>query len=293
MLWRGLSRFPSINRKVFDRRSTQTNLDDFKTHYGLAPKTLCSVWHDLQTTNVPQASILDDLRSRKTQLDDFFLGLHWLKRYRSRKEMKILFGNCENTCKKWYTYYSIKIHFLKGQKIEWPPDDYWDTVFIISVDGVHFKVKEPKHETLRRDPSYYSHKHNKAGLNYEIAICIFSNRVVWVNGPFKASRHDKTIMVTDGLLEKIPAGKRVIADRVYRKVECVSIHNSMDCEEVRNFKRRVRSRQESFNERLERWESLKTCWKHGIADNKHKIVLDAVATLCVYQIELEEPLFDV
>jgi DDE superfamily endonuclease len=115
---------------------------------------------------------------------------------------------------------------------------------------------------------------------------------VWVNGPFKATMHDKTIF-SNGLLQRIPAGKRVIADSSYKKVPCISTHSSMDSEEVRRFKARVRSRHENFNERLERWESLKTCWKHGVVDDKHEIVLDAVAVLCAYQIELEEPLFDV
>jgi hypothetical protein len=44
------------------------------------------------------------------------------------------------------------------------------TVFIISVDGVHCRINEPKHPTLSRDKRYYSHKFNQAAVNYELGI---------------------------------------------------------------------------------------------------------------------------
>ena len=44
---------------------------------------------------------------------------------------------------------------------------------------------------------------------------MFENKLVWMNGPFNASRNDITIYCQAGLHNIIPEGHRVIADRGY------------------------------------------------------------------------------
>ena len=39
----------------------------------------------------------------------------------------------------------------------------------------------------------YSEKFNGPGLSYEVGVCIKTDHVVWVNGPFVASTNDGTI----------------------------------------------------------------------------------------------------
>jgi hypothetical protein len=48
----------------------------------------------------------------------------------------------------------------------------------------------------------------------EIAISVFENRVVWINGPFPANKHDLTIFQEE-LKKKIPPSRRAIGDRAY------------------------------------------------------------------------------
>ena len=85
------------------------------------------------------------------------------------------------------------------------------------MDGVHFRVHEPKqHPTQPKDKFYYSHnKFKQSGLNYELGTSVFDkNWCVWMmNGPFKASRHDITIYRKAALQNMIPEGHQVIADR--------------------------------------------------------------------------------
>ena len=46
---------------------------------------------------------------------------------------------------------------------------------------------------MSKNPAWYSHKFKQAAVDYEIAISIFTQQVVWISGPHKGSRHDITI----------------------------------------------------------------------------------------------------
>jgi hypothetical protein len=78
-------------------------------------------------------------------------------------------------------------------------------IFLITVDGVHCRVNEPKHANQSKDPSYYSHKFKQSDLDYELGISVFDNALVWMNGPFKAGRHDMQIFHTESLKDIIPS----------------------------------------------------------------------------------------
>ena len=52
----------------------------------------------------------------------------------------------------------------------------------ITVGGTDFRIQEP----IPFNPKWYSHKFKGPGLRYEVAICIKTGWIVWVNGPFPA-----------------------------------------------------------------------------------------------------------
>jgi hypothetical protein len=111
-----------------------------------------------------------------------------------------------------------------------------DETFILSVDGVHCKIMEP-----RTDPGakWYSVKSNGAGLAYELAIAINHNQLCWINGPFPAGTNDMSIFKkADGLRSLMPRGKRVIADEGYvGEPWMLSTRNPLDSTPVKDFKR--------------------------------------------------------
>ena len=87
-------------------------------------------------------------------------------------------------------------------------------LFIATVDGVHFRIWEP-----RKFPStkWYSPKYKKAALTYEIGVAINHNKVVWVNEPFPAGENDKTVFdKPDGLRSKLKEGQLLLGDQGYR-----------------------------------------------------------------------------
>jgi hypothetical protein len=76
---------------------------------------------------------------------------------------------------------------------------------------------------------------------------------------------------------KIPLGKKVVADRMY-KDQVSSIRNPQDTAEVRKFKRRARSRHESFDGRLKNFKVLTEKFRNG--HEKHKAFFETVCVLC-------------
>lgn len=124
------------------------------------------------------------------------------------------------------------------RKIVWP--EAWSASeqnFLYTVDGVHCRTNEIIHPTLAKNTKLYSHKFNQAGFDYELAISIFDDALVWINGPFLGSKHDITIFREDGLKETTPQGKKGIADKGYRGEKGIlCTPNSQDTVALRKFK---------------------------------------------------------
>lgn len=155
-----------------------------------------------------------------------------------------------------------------------------------TVDGTHCRFRDPM------DPKFYSHKYGKAAVNYELAISIYDNALIWISGPHPAGKPDIVVFREGGLREKIPLGMKCIADKGYRgEKQLISTPNALDVAEVKELKRRARARHESFNGRLKNFRCLDERFRHDI--EKHKAAFEAVAVICQYQLENGSPLFDV
>jgi len=162
----------------------------------------------------------------------------------------------------------------------------------MSVDGTHCRIFEPKHPTKSKNPQYYSHKFRQAGVNYEIGLSLFTNHVLWVNGPYPAGQNDMKIFREQGLMEVLPVGALITGDRGYRGLpDVISTPNPHDSEELREFKRRARARHESLNQRLKRFWCLQNCFRHGV--HNHEAIFVAIGVIVQFQIENGSPLYDV
>ena len=129
-------------------------------------------------------------------------------------------------------------------QIVWP--ERWHSTLILTVDGTHCPVEEPKHPTLSRDTSFFSHKFNRAAVSYKLAISTYEQKLIWINGPFPAGTHDITIY-RNALMRMIPEGKKVIGDAGYRgEPTTVSTYNPIDPQDVKNFKMKNGRRKRSI-----------------------------------------------
>ena len=186
-----------------------------------------------------------------------------------------------------------RIQLLQFIKITWPDDLGGNNIWIMSVDGTHCWIAEPGHPHFSQDSEYYSHKFNKAGINYELGIALATGKLIWMNGPFRAGRNDLNVFTQEGLEERLRIlGKKSLGDGGYAgHHETVSSPNAHDSYQVKRFKSRGLKRQEDFNGMTKVFNILKHRFRHPL--HKFPVAFEAVCVICQYKIESDEPLYDI
>ena len=164
-----------------------TNLERFQSHYGANPEVLAHIWEDIQRETDPDLFI----PRNSLNLDYFFMAIHFLKRYPEEREREAQYGWHRDTCQDWSWYYIKRIKALKKHKKIWPECSDND-VWILTVDGTHCWIHEPQHPEFSQDLTWFSHKYNKAGVNFELGVSL-TGGLVWLNGPQKAGTGDREI----------------------------------------------------------------------------------------------------
>lgn len=277
----------------------QSHVKNFKRMYGSHPDVYQAIWVDLQLIWDLEYWLVVGKDPWK-DLKYFLFGIHFLRKYSDDNDASNPFKCSDGTLRdnKWRIVRGIQ--HLKNKKVKWPKE--WEAgpssaaygdipVFLVSVNGIHCFIQEPNHGRWLKNPAYYSHKFKKAALSYEVALSVYQNKVLSINGPFPASTNDTTIF-NGGIRNKIPRGRLAIVDNGYEGNDTrTSKPNPLDSAEVRKFKGRARSRQECFNSRLKNFKCLKEEFRHG--EKKHAICFEAVVVICQYQLENGSPLFDI
>jgi hypothetical protein len=193
--------------------------------------------------------------------------MHFLRKYPTEDEREALF----DVSKSWGAHrqweFVEKIQSLKGDKIVWDDSFYEaDDIWIVSVDGTHCWIEEPKHPTWSQDTDYYSHKYNKAGLDYELAIALTTSRLVWMRGPFPAGSNDISIFCKKGLHDRLVAlEKKAIGDGGYSGHHAtISTPNAHDSYGVKRFTSRALKRHETFNGHTKVFDCLSGRFRHSV-----------------------------
>lgn len=264
----------------------------FRAFFGIGPAAVAALYAKIAESD-----------NCRPELRYLLLTLYWLKSYDTLIIMSGWWQLHPDTITKWTWKFVSLIQKLKPEKVKWEFEQ--DTIFLISVDGVHCKTYE-----ARKNPSskIYSHKSSGPALAYELGISIYENKLVWIAGPFPASVHDISIFRNDkdhmfpddndpeqkvSLMSMIPEGKLAVGDIGYQgeAPDITTINRKEDSKEVRDFKHRVRARHESFNGRLKAFRVLDERFRHG--KEKHKSVFEAICVLCQFDMENGHPLMEI
>eukprot|EP00531_Pseudo-nitzschia_arenysensis_P002864 CAMPEP_0116130474 /NCGR_PEP_ID=MMETSP0329-20121206/8500_1 /TAXON_ID=697910 /ORGANISM="Pseudo-nitzschia arenysensis, Strain B593" /LENGTH=298 /DNA_ID=CAMNT_0003624857 /DNA_START=225 /DNA_END=1121 /DNA_ORIENTATION=- len=272
------------------RTNRETNTDRLKDFCYAGKKTLEKLYVDIQDPALGEHQI------RNPNPADLIHALYFLKKYPTAHEFS---GRCgtgtEKTVLNKAWRYIHAIQALKGKKIKWIFDENNNDYFILSVDGVHCRIHEP-----RTQPSsgWYSKKFNKAGLTYELGVAIYHNKIVWINGPFPAGQNDiKVFRKPGGLMSKIPDDCRAIGDEGYRgEPTKVSTRNTFNSVELKEFENRVRARHETVNSRLKAFGVLNQVFRskgRGRMMEKHKSAFEACCVIVQYELDNGSKLFKV
>jgi hypothetical protein len=148
----------------------------------------------------------------------------------------------------------------------------------------------------QKGPIFSSHKFKKkSALRYEVALCIGTGEIVWINGPFPAGEFNDITIFRECLQTALDDGERVEADDGYRgdptitKVPADVLTRSGEEEDAQQ--RRTQGRHETVNARLKNFKILVEQYRHD--ETQHGYVFRAVA--CLVQIALKngDPLYNV
>ena len=113
-----------------------------------------------------------------------------------------------------------------------------------------------------------------------------SESVVFNGGTKKDKQKDP-----NALANKIPEGKKVLADSGLRGSKKASTRKAGNSHKMKHFRSRAQGRQETLFHRFKTFGILEQRFRHGY--EHHKMVLDAVAVIVQYDMENGHPLFDV
>ena len=279
-----------VDEQSIQRRKHQTNVKTFVDRYGTTHIVCAAIWEDLQVTTIANAYLPV---SERGGFDYFLMALHFLKRYDVESERALTYKRHRDTVRDRSWYFIERIQALKEEKIRWPEDN--NDTWIMTVDGVHCWCYEPKHPEFSMDTKYYSHKYNKAGLNYELGVSISESRLIWMKGPFPAGTNDKTVFREHGLCDRLRhVGKKAIVDGGYYAADLLDVlspPNASDSPRVKKFKRRAQRRHEVFNGMIKSFECLSQRFRHGEA--KFASCFEACCVIMQYQMENGSPLYKV
>jgi hypothetical protein len=152
------------------------NMQHFRSHFGIGPEAIIDIIANM--TN----------GKRDTLLKDLMMTLCWLKLYETEHVTSGRWGYGEEFCRDAVKRITTKLQCLKAKKIRFGPFESKKT-YIDTVDCVHCKTNN-----FRTEPhsKWYSHKHNGAGVSYEVVVVICDDKVIWIAGPKPASTHDIT-----------------------------------------------------------------------------------------------------
>ena len=101
------------------------------------------------------------------------------------------------------------------------------------------------------------------------------------------------LLKSETMKERLLAvGKKAIGDRGYTgHTDAISFYNRFDTRPVMKFKSRALKRHETFNNMTKRYRILRGPFRHGV--DGFATAFEGVCVLCQYQLEYDEPLFDV
>lgn len=146
---------------------------------------------------------------------------------------------------------------------------------LISVDGVDCAIQE----IWPFDKTIFSKKLNGPGYKYEIGVCIATGVIVWVNGPFKAGVHDKTIFEEEGLLDALDEGECAEVDMGYKGLDEMKNAEIGLTARARSQKNKARARGENVNGEFKKFEVLNGVFRHD-PKTKHQMCFESVAVIC-------------
>jgi hypothetical protein len=162
---------------------------------------------------------------------------------------------------------------------------------LTSTDCTDMAIWEPRNQDGSVNPYWFSYKLKRAGVRYEVCLCIQTGWIVWIHGPFPCGwGNDKDLAYTE-LVAAMEEDERSIADGVYNDGEVYFITPSGYNNDTEWMRSMVRSRHENVNTKFKVFRILTEQFRHDLS--LHGYVFSAIANITQIKIETDEPLTQV
>ena len=114
-------------------------------------------------------------------------------------------------------------------------------------------------EPTEFDPKWWSHKFNGPGLRYEVALCIRTGDIVWVNGGLPCGEWPDLRLARNAFIDCLQPGEKALADAGYRDQQYFELSNN-DPQ-----KQRILARHENVNARIKLFCCMKDRFRHALS----------------------------
>ena len=161
------------------------------------------------------------------------------------------------------------------------------SICLVTVDATDFLINEP----TPFSSIWYSHKMKHAALRYEIAICIQTGWIVWVNGPYPAGQWPDLAISRDGLNQSLGRKEMFIADGGYRDKHGWSKTPSGHHTRLGRMEAVARAWHECVNRYFKVFGAFDRRWRQH--RKKHGVAFMAAANIVQARIQLEPTVFQV
>lgn len=270
---------------------TQEKDQRFRACFGAPSEIVANIWNLIEPTiGEPGAAV-----------KHLLWALVFMKVYSNEEiHCSIVGWPSARSFRKWSWYFVKKISDLKDQVIRLenrfvndPDPNTAGVKCFMTVDGIDCPVFEPHPFNIEM----YSHKFNGPGLKYEVAVCIKTGFIVWINGPFVAGTSDASIL-NNGLSNEIPEYEVVEVDGGYRGCPKGRLPDQGINSGERKQKSVARGRHEVVNGRLKQFNVLASHFRH-MKPNKERMMerhswcFNAIAVITQLKFESGEKTFDV
>ena len=121
-------------------------------------------------------------------------------------------------------------------------------------------------------------------------MSIFSGDIVWVNGPFKAAKADKTIFVQEGLRAALCDDECIEVDNGNKGDDKLKPPDVAQTRRDKNQKGCARAKIENINSYFKKFSVLDDVFRHD-AETKHQQCFFAVAVITQLRFEIEGHLY--
>jgi hypothetical protein len=137
----------------------------------------------------------------------------------------------------------------------------------MTIDGMDM----PIWETYPFDPELYSYKLNGPGLRYEIAVCIQTGNIVWINGPYKPAQWVDISIFCDKLMWELLDGEWVVGDGGYQDGNQFVIPKRTGPVWLQEMTAMATAQHETINSWMKVWAILRNAYKYGKGTDKQML----------------------